>query len=106
MTQTNTTPTPLSDKEYIEELEKVVMFMCGVYSSYQESIAVQESNNQTDDKWFSVYMSLPTIQGTSNRIYVDRIGKLRNHRLNKEAPKMSLEYLYERLKSNNRRDKS
>lgn len=96
----------MNDKEYAEELEKIVIFMCDVYSKYQDSIAVQtDDKGQTDDGWFNVYMSLPTIQGSMARIYVDRIGKLRDKRHNREAPKINFQQLYEIL-SKKRNDTS
>ncbi len=90
----------MSDKQYIDELEKVIIFLCDVYSKAADSLAVQtDKNGEVDDKWLGVYMSFPTIQGTANRIAVDKIGALRDRRLNREAPKLSLQQLYERLKS-------
>ena len=88
----------MSDKEYIAELEEIVIFLCDVYSKGANSLSVQESDNTTDDKWWGVYMSFPTIQGSMNRISVDRIGALRNSRGNRIAPKISFQELYERLK--------
>lgn len=85
-------------KEYTEELEKALIFMCDVYSTYQDSISCQENNGETDDKWVGVYMSLPTIQGTSNRIYVEKIGNLRTKLGNREAPQLTFEELYKVLK--------
>lgn len=89
----------MSDKEYIAELERIVIFLCDVYSKGADSLAVQvNKNGETDDKWMGIYMSFPTIQGTSNRIYVDKIGGLREKRLNREAPQLSFQQLYERIK--------
>lgn len=89
----------MSDKEYIQELEKVVIFLCDVYSKGADSLAVQtDKNGEVDDKWMGIFMSFPTIQGSGNRIAVDKIGALRNRLLNREAPKLSFQQLYERLK--------
>lgn len=88
----------LTEQEYTEELEKIIIFLCDVYSKYQDSIACQVNDKGTvDDNYFDVFMSLPTIQGTGNRIYIDRIGKLRTQHLNREAPKISFKEIYERL---------
>lgn len=89
----------MSNEEYTRELERIVIFMCDVYSKGSDSLAVQvDKNGETDEKWMNVYMAFPTIQGTMNRIYVDRIGALRERRGNREAPALSFEQLYERLK--------
>lgn len=89
----------MSDKEYIAELEKIVIFLCDVYSKGADSLAVQvDKNGEANDKWMSVYMSFPTIQGSANRIYVDKIGKLRERRGNREAVNLSFQQLYERLR--------
>lgn len=88
----------MSDKEYTAELEKVVIFLCDVYTRGAESLSCQtDVNGQADDKWLGVYMSFPTIQGTSNRFAVERIGNLRTQHLNREAPKISLQELFERI---------
>lgn len=93
----------MTDKEYTAELEKIIIFLCDVYSKGADSLAVQTTaTGEVNDKWMDIYMSFPTIQGTGNRIAVDRIGALRDHRLNREAPKISLTELYERLKTNRR----
>lgn len=90
----------MSDKEYIAELEKVVIFLCDVYSKGADSLAVQvDKNGETDDKWMNVYMSFPTIQGSLNRIYVDKIGRLRERRGNREAVNLTFQQLYERIKT-------
>lgn len=89
----------MTDKEYIAELEKIVIFLCDVYSKGADSLAPQvDKNGEPDDRWLGIYMSFPTIQGTGNRIAVDRIAALRDKRGNREAPSLSLPQLYERLK--------
>lgn len=89
----------MSDKEYSQELEKIIIFLCDVYSKGANSLSVQTNKNgEVDDKWMGIFMSFPTIQGSSNRIAVDKIGALRNSRLNREAPKLSFQQLYEHLK--------
>jgi hypothetical protein len=89
----------MNDKEYIAELEKVVIFLCDVYSKGAESLSCQTSSNgQVDEKWLNIFMSFPTIQGGINRIFVERIGKLRTNLHNREAIKMSFEDLYNRIK--------
>lgn len=96
----------MSDKEYIKELEKIIIFLCDVYAKGADSLDVQtDKNGEVNDKYMGIYMSFPTIQGTGNRTAVNKIANLRNSRLNREAPKLSLQQLYERLKVN-RRDKS
>ena len=90
----------MNDKEYIDELEKTLIFMCDVYTKTQDSLAVTEGEGigGVDDRWFKMFISVPTIQGTQNRHAVDKIGKLRTIRHNREAPKMSFDELYERIK--------
>lgn len=94
----------MSDKEYINELEKIVIFLCDVYVSGQDSLAVQEdSEGGVSDKWFGIFMHFPTIQGGMNRIFVRKISELRTIRGNREAIKMTFEELYERLEIGRRR---
>lgn len=93
----------MNDKEYTEELEKVVIFLCDVYAKGQDSLTCQTTDNrEVDEKWAGVYMSFPTIQGTSNRIHVGKIGRLRTTHLNREAPKISFQELYEKLRKGRR----
>lgn len=90
----------ISDKEYIAELEKIVIFLCDVYTKGARSLSCQtEEDGQVSDKWMGIFMSFPTIQGTNNRFAVERIGNLRTQLLNREAPKISFQELYERLKA-------
>lgn len=99
MTQTTHPEPNLSDQEYISELEKTVIFLCDVYAKGKDSLTCQTTDKgEVDDKWMNVFMSFPTIQGTSNRIYVERIGKLRTRLGNREAVKLSFQELYEILK--------
>jgi len=90
----------MSDKEYTEELEKIVIFLCDVYTKGQDSLACQTNKDgtQPDEKWLNVFMSFPTIQGSMNRIYVSRIGNLRTSLLNRESVSMSFEEVFEKLK--------
>lgn len=89
----------MNDKEYIAELEKVIIFLCDVYTKGQDSLGVQENGTNTpDDKWLNIFMSFPTIQGTANRIYVSKIGNLRTRLKNREAVKLSFQELYEKIK--------
>jgi hypothetical protein len=105
MPQSNNTPT-LTDKEYVEELEKIVIFLCDVYSKGQDSLTCQtDEHGNVDDKWLGVYMSFPTIQGWSNRNAVENIGKLRTKLGNREAVKLSFADLYERLKVGRKADR-
>lgn len=93
----------MNDKEYIAELEKIVIFLCDVYTKGQDSLACQvDATGQVDDKWAGIYMSFPTIQGTPNRMAVSKIGSLRNNMLNREAPKLSFSDLYDRLEKGRR----
>lgn len=90
----------MNDKEYIAELEKIVIFLCDVYTKGADSLACQTNDKgQVDDKWADIFMSFPTIQGTGNRIYVKKIGKLRTRLRNREAVKLSFKDLFERLKA-------
>ena len=90
----------MSDAEYTKELEKIVIFLCDVYSQGADSLSCQTNERgEVDDKWLNVYMSFPTIQGTGNRIAVRNIGNLRTTALNREAPQLSFQELYERLKT-------
>lgn len=94
---------PTQDEEYTRELEKIIIFLCDVYAKGQDSLTCQTTDGGTvDGKWADIYMSFPTIQGTANRIYVGKIGNLRTWRLNREAPKISFQELYERLKVSRR----
>ena len=89
----------MSDKEYIAELEKVIIFLCDVYTKGADSLAPQtDATGEIDEKWLNVYMSFPTIQGTHNRHAVRNIGNLRTSLLNREAVKLSFDDLYERIK--------
>ena len=47
----------MNDKEYIDELEKLVIFLCDVYTSTQDSLSVQEGEGTggVDDKWFGMF---------------------------------------------------
>lgn len=93
----------MTDKEYTAELEKIIIFLCDVYTKGQDSMACQtDESGKVNDKWADIYMSFPTIQGSSNRIAVSKIGSLRNNLLNREAPKISLPDLYDRLEKGRR----
>lgn len=90
----------MSNREYAEELEKIIIFLCDVYTKGADSLACQENDKgEVDDKWMNVFMTFPTIQGMENRIYVEKIGKLRTLRSNREAPKIGFKELYENIKS-------
>lgn len=89
----------MSNEEYIIELEKTVIFLCDVYTKGADSLVCQTNDaNEVDDEWFKVMMSFPTIQGSLNRIYVERIGKLRTIHHNREAVKLSFKDLYEKIR--------
>lgn len=93
----------MSDKAYIEELEKIIIFLCDVYTKGADSLSCQtDDKGEVDEKWLNVFMSFPTIQGSQNRNAVRNIGKLRTQLLNREAPKISFEELFERLKTGRR----
>lgn len=93
---------PMSDKEYIDELEKTVIFLADVYSKGYESLGCQtDAKGKADDKWVDIFMFFPTIQGSMNRIWVERIGNLRTKALhNREATRMGFKELYERISEN------
>lgn len=85
--------------DYIAELEKALIFMCDVYTKGADSLACQTNDKgEVDDKWWGIFVAFPTIQGTQNRIFVERIGALRTRLGNREAPSMSFEELYEKMK--------
>jgi hypothetical protein len=91
----------LTKDQYIEELEKALIFMCDVYSKGADSLGCQTDNDgQANEKWLGIYMSFPTIQGTTNRFAVKRIGNLRTHHLNREAPRISFDELHSLLSFN------
>lgn len=83
--------------QYTQELEKMVIWLCNVYTMTQDSLAVHEKNGQTDDDWLKIFMTVPTIQGSHNRIMVEKIGNLRTIHGNREGWSMTLEELYEKL---------
>lgn len=90
----------MTDKQYIQELEKVIIFLCDVYTKGADCLGVQvDDSGEVNDKWMGIYMAFPTIQGTANRFAVRDIGKLRDKRLNREAPTLSFQQLYERIKA-------
>lgn len=86
--------------EYTVELEKMVIWLCDVYTKTQDSLACHETDGNTDDDWMKIFMTVPTIQGFHNRLMVKRIGLLRTRRGNREGFKMSLDDLYKRLSEN------
>lgn len=100
MTKNNQSkPEKMTDKEYIEELEKVVIFLCDVYTKGQDSLICQTNNKgEADEEWVKIFMHFPTIQGSMNRIGVRKIGNLRTKHSNREAVGMSFQELYERIK--------
>lgn len=88
----------MNDDEYIAELERLVIFLAGAYTAGAKSVAVREKpGGGVDERYMDILMSYPTIQGTGNRIFVERIGNLRNVRLNQEAPKHTWEEIFKRI---------
>lgn len=93
----------MSDAEYTRELEKIIIFLCDVYTKGQDSLTCQtDEQGEVDEKWLGIMMSFPTIQGTMNRLAVRNIGNLRTQLLNREAVNISFDELYERLKAGRR----
>lgn len=94
----------MSDEQYTKELEKIVIFLCDVYTKGHDSLVCQtDEDGRVNDKWAGIYMSFPTIQGSENRIYVERIGNLRTHLLNRESIGLSFKELFERLEVSRRK---
>lgn len=61
----------MGDKEYIEQLEQALIFMCSWYQDiYNETFKdyMQERNEK--------YLKLPTIQGFQSRLAVKNIAKI------------------------------
>lgn len=87
----------MSELEYTQELEKMVIWLCDIYTQTQDNLACHEKNGQTDDAWMNIFMTVPTIQGTQNRMMVEKIGSLRSIRGNREGWNMTLDELYEKL---------
>lgn len=91
----------MKDEEYIKELEKIVIFLAGAYTAGADAVGVREvDQGGVDERYMNILMAYPTIQGTGNRIFVERIGNLRNMRLNREAPSATWEQVFERLSKN------
>lgn len=88
----------MNDKEYIAELEKIVIFLAGAYTAGAESVSCREDGKGgVDNRFMDILMTYPTIQGTANRIFVKRIGNLRTIRSNHEAPGTTWERIFERI---------
>lgn len=88
----------LTDEEYTAELERIVIFLAGAYTAGYDSVRVHEDGNgNIDERYMNILMAYPIIQGTGNRIFVERIGNLRNVRLNREAPQATWEQVFERI---------
>lgn len=88
----------MDDAKYIEELEKLVIFLAGAYTAGYKSVAVREDGKGgVDDRFMDILMTYPTIQGTANRIFVERIGNLRTTRHNQEAPSATWDEILARI---------
>jgi hypothetical protein len=97
------TPKPQAnklDEQYTKELEKLVIWLCNVYTQTQDSLGCHETDGGTDENWMKIFMTVPTIQGTHNRFMVKRIGELRTRLGNREGFKLNLDDVYEKLKEN------
>jgi len=89
--------TKLSDKEYIQELEKVLIFMCDCYVQAKESVSCHETEDgRVDEKYMDLYMHFPMVQGEAS-FAVSKIAELRTPRGNKESYKMSMTEIFERM---------
>lgn len=60
----------MNEKEYIESLENLLIFMCKTYGEITDGLLELLQNGN------DAYMSIPTIQGTRNIVSVYRMGAL------------------------------
>ncbi len=89
----------MSDKEYIFELEKALMFLCECYENASDAVGCREEDGKTSEKYIDLWFHFPIIQGSAN-IAVRQIADLRTRLGNREANKISMFDIYERIKSN------
>ena len=89
----------MSDKEYIFELEKALMFLCECYENANDAVSCREEDGKTSEKYIDLWFHFPIIQGGAN-IAVKQIAELRTRLGNREANKISMFDIYERIKSN------
>ncbi len=62
------------EKEYIEQLEQALVFMCAWYQNTYEKMFEDYIDNESE-----AYLELPTIQGFRNRVAVANIAKVENN---------------------------
>lgn len=92
---------PMTDEEYIVELEKLVIWLAGAYTAGYDSVSCREDGKGgVDDRFMDILMTYPTIQGTANRIFVRRVGNLRTRHHNQEAPNATWDQIFERISAN------
>lgn len=64
----------MTEKEYVDQLEQLVVFMCGWYQDTYEKVF-----KDYVDKKNEAYLKLSTIQGFRNRVAVANIAKAENN---------------------------
>lgn len=64
----------MTEKEYIDQLEQLVVFMCGWYQDTYEKMFKDYVDNKNE-----AYLKLPTIQGFRNRVAVANMAKAENN---------------------------
>lgn len=80
----------MTEKEYIEQLEQALIFMCGWYQDTYKKMFKDYVDNKKE-----AYLELPTIQGFRNRVAVANIAKSgRNIKYN-----FDIEQIAEKIKS-------
>ncbi len=64
----------MTEKEYVDQLEQLVVFMCGWYQDTYEKMFKDYVDNKNE-----AYLKLSTIQGFRNRMAVANIAKAENN---------------------------
>ena len=87
----------ITNKQYIKELEKALIFMCECYVEAKEAVTCHETEDgRTSDKYFELYLHFPMVQGEASFI-VPKIAELRTPRGNKEDNLFSMTEIFERM---------
>jgi len=60
----------LKEKDYVESLENLLIFMCQTYDEAQKSL-LKLSKEEGND----AFMKVPMVQGTSNSIGISRLAE-------------------------------
>ena len=80
----------MTEKEYIDQLEQALIFMCCWYQNTYEKMFEDYIDNVSE-----AYLELPTIQGFRNRVAVENIAKSgKNIKYN-----FNIEQIAEKIKS-------